>query len=114
MIDLTTKQLLSSTTSDQQTGSYLACVHTGGNILLNVSHPDYPFYSENFQLERSYTELSPYLKDIQLQPTDVGTVVTLKNVFFDFDRSELKPESFVELDKLADYLKTNTIRIEIG
>lgn len=114
MIDLNTKQLLTATTSDPQTGNYLACVHTGGNILLNVSHPDYPFYSENFQIEKSYTELSPYLKDISLQPTDVGTVVTLKNVFFDFDRSELKPESFVELNKLADYLKKNAIRIEIG
>ena len=114
MIDLNTKQLLTATTSDPQTGSYLACVHTGGNILLNVSHPDYPFYSENFQIEKSYTELSPYLKDISLQPTDVGTVVTLKNVFFDFDRSELKPESFVELNKLADYLMKNAIRIEIG
>jgi outer membrane protein OmpA-like peptidoglycan-associated protein len=114
MIDLNTKQLLTSTFSDAQTGSYLACVHTGGNILLNVSHPDYPFYSENFQLEKTYTELSPYLKDILLQPTDVGTVVTLKNVFFDFDETELKPESFVELDKLVSYLQQNTVRIEIG
>ena len=114
MIDLNTRQLLTSTSSDAQTGSYLACIHTGGNVLLNVSHPDYPFYSENFQLEKTYTELSPFLKDIALQPTDVGTVVTLKNVFFDFDKVELKPESYVELDKLADYLRTNKIRIEIG
>lgn len=114
MIDLNTKQLLTSTTSDPQTGSYLACVHTGGNILLNVSHPDYPFFSENFQIEKTYTELSPYLKDISLQPTDVGTVVTLKNVFFDFDKTELKPESFVELDKLVSYLQQNSLRIEIG
>ncbi len=114
MIDLNTKQLMTSTTSDAQTGSYLACIHTGGNVLLNVSHPDYPFYSENFQIEKSYTELSPYLKEIRLQPTDVGTVVTLKNVFFDFDKAELKPESYVELDKLVEYLRTNNIRIEIG
>ncbi|MCR4826875.1 MAG: OmpA family protein [Bacteroidales bacterium] len=114
MIDLNTKQILTSTSSDSQTGSYLACVHTGGNILLNVSHPDYPFYSENFQIEKTYTELSPFLKDIVLQPTDVGTVVTLKNVFFDFDKAELKPESFVELDKLVSYLQHNTVRIEIG
>ena len=114
MVDLNTKQLLTATTSDTQTGGYLACIHTGSNVLLNVSHPDYPFYSENFQIEKSYSELSPYLKDILLQPTDVGTVVTLKNVFFDFDRAELKPESYVELDKLADYLRKNDIRIEIG
>lgn len=115
LIDLNTKQLLTSTASDAQTGDYLACIHTGGNVLLNVSHPDYPFYSENFQLERTYTELSPYLKDIRLQPTDVGTVVTLKNVFFDFDKSDLKPESYVELDKLAAYLLANpNLKVEIG
>ena len=114
MIDLKTRQLLTSTSSDAVTGSYLACVHTGGNILLNVSHPDYPFYSENFQIEKTYTELSPFLKDISLQPTDVGTVVTLKNVFFDFDKTELKPESFVELDRLVSYLQHNSVRIEIG
>ncbi|MBR4647556.1 MAG: OmpA family protein [Bacteroidales bacterium] len=114
MIDLNTRQLLTSTSSDAVTGSYLACVHTGGNILLNVSHPDYPFYSENFQIEKTYTELSPFLKDISLQPTDVGTVVTLKNVFFDFDKTELKPESFVELDRLVSYLQHNSVRIEIG
>ena len=115
MIDLNTHQVLTSTTSDPQDGSYLACIHTGGNVLLNVSHPDYPFYSENFQLEKSYTELSPYQKDIRLQPTDVGTVVTLKNVFFDFDKSELKPESYVELDKLVAYLNANpNLRVEIG
>lgn len=114
MIDLGTRQLVAATTSDPKTGGYLACIHTGGNVLLNVSHPDYPFYSENFQVERSYTELEPFLKDINLQPTDVGTVVTLRNVFFDFDRAELKPESFVELDKLVDYLRSNELRIEIG
>ena len=41
-------------------------------------------------------------------------MVTLKNVFFDFDKTELKPESFVELDKLVAYLQHNTVRIEIG
>lgn len=114
MIDLNTKQILASTTSDPENGSYLACVHTGSNVMLNVYNPDYPFYSENFQIERSYTEISPYLKDILLQPTDVGTVVTLNNVFFDFDKSELRPESHVELDKLADFLKGSSIRVEIG
>ncbi len=54
------------------------------------------------------------MKDISLQPTDVGTVVTLKNVFFDFDKTELKPESFVELDRLVSYLQHNSVRIEIG
>ena len=114
MIDLETNQLLTGTMSDEETGEYLACVHTGKNVLLNVSHPDYPFYSENFQLAQSYNQLQPYRKDISLQRAEVGTVVVLKNIFFDFDKSELKAESYLELDKLVDYLKHNRIRIEIG
>lgn len=114
MIDLKTKQILTHTVSDRESGEYLACIHMGSNVLLNVSHPKYPFYSENFQLEKSYTKLSPYLKDIKLQRADVGTVFVLRNIFFDYDRSELKSESYVELDRLVDYLFHNDVKIEIG
>ena len=114
MVDLMTRQPLYTAKSDVQTGEYLACIQTGSNVLLNVSAKGYPFYSENFQVEKSYTSLQPYLKDIQLQQAEVGTVVVLKNIFFDFDRSDLKPESFEELDRLVDYLQHNQVNIEIG
>lgn len=114
MVDLGNKQVLTSVKSDIQTGEYLACIQTGSNVMLNVSNPGYPFYSENFQVEKSYTQLAPYLKDISLQKADIGTVVVLKNIFFDFDQSELQPASFVELDRLVDYLNHNKVNIEIG
>jgi len=114
MVDLNTRELLGRTVSDQETGEYLACIQTGSNVLMNVSSDNYPFYSENFQVERSYTEMSPYLKDIKLRKAEVGTVVVLKNIFFDFNQSELKAESYEELDRLVDYLSHNDVRIEIG
>ena len=49
-----------------------------------------------------------------LQKAEVGTVVVLKNIFFDFDRSDLKPESYEELDRLVDYLLHNKVNVEIG
>ena len=48
---------------------------------------------------------------------DLGVHAGLEanNVFFDFDKSNLKPESFVELDKLVELLKKNpTVKIEIS
>ena len=114
MVDLVTRQPLYTAKSDVQTGEYLACIQTGSNVLLNVSAKGYPFYSENFQVEKSYTSLQPYWKDIQLQQAEVGTVVVLKNIFFDFDRSDLKPESYEELDRLVDYLLHNKVNVEIG
>lgn len=115
LVDLNTNQTVTSTTSDPKTGEFLACIITGTNVLLNVNHPDYPFYSENFQLEKSYTNLEPYFKNISLQRAEIGSTFILRNIFFEFAKSDLKSESAVELDNLVDYLKRNpTIQIEIG
>jgi outer membrane protein OmpA-like peptidoglycan-associated protein len=43
-----------------------------------------------------------------------GERMTLKNIFFDTNKSVLLPASFSELDKLAGYLKENTHSIEIS
>lgn len=115
LFDLNHNQIITSTSSDPETGEFLACILTGTNVLLNVSNPLYPFYSENFQLKKSYSKLDPFLKDINLRKPDVGSTFILRNIFFDFDKSSLKNESFVELDKLFDYLKQNpSLNIEIG
>lgn len=113
LIDLNTKKTLTNTTSDAETGEFLACIQTGSNVLLNVSNPQYPFYSENFRIKKSYTEIAPFIKDIELQRADIGTTVVLENIFFAFDQSELQAESYVELDKLVDYLQHNNVKIEI-
>jgi len=115
MIDLNTNEVTTSTSSDPVTGEFLACILTGSNIMMNVTNPYYLLYSENFQIEKSYTELEPYLKNIILKRPEVGETFVLRNVFFDFDESTLKKESEVELNKLADYLTKNKgIKIEIG
>ncbi|MEX2233300.1 MAG: OmpA family protein [Cyclobacteriaceae bacterium] len=60
-------------------------------------------------------DLTPVTKDIVLQPIEVGLTVRLKNIYFDFDKTTLKNESFVELDKVVDFLKQNSsVEIEIS
>lgn len=51
-------------------------------------------------------------KDLYLAPIEIGQVVRLNNVFFDFDKFDLRSESFVELDRVVNLLKENP-RIEI-
>ena len=61
------------------------------------------------------SEVTPVVKDLYLQPIEVGLTVRLKNVYFDFDKTTLKSESFVELDKVVDFLQKNsTVEIEIA
>jgi OmpA-OmpF porin, OOP family len=60
-------------------------------------------------------EVTPVTKDLVLQPIEVGVTVRLKNIYFDFDKTSLKNESFTELNKVVDFLKQNpSVEIEIS
>ena len=60
-------------------------------------------------------DITPATKDLYLQPIEVGLTVRLKNIYFDFDKTTLKPESFVELNKVVEFLKANpNVAIEIS
>lgn len=45
--------------------------------------------------------------DLSRQPLEAGATIALKNIYFEFDRDELMPRSFVELDKLLKILRAN-------
>ncbi len=59
--------------------------------------------------------MSPFSRDLYLPPIEVGATVRLQNIYFDFDKTTLKAESFIELNKVVDFLKQNeTVEIEIS
>jgi len=54
-------------------------------------------------------------RDLYLQPVEVGITVRLDNIFFDFDKTTLKPESYTELNKVLNFLESNPrVKIEIA
>lgn len=60
-------------------------------------------------------DVSPVIKDLLLQPIEVGVTVRLKNIYFDFDKTSLKNQSFQELNKVVEFLKENpSLEIEIS
>ncbi len=62
---------------------------------------------------RSYLE--DYIKDFQLERVEVGAKVILKNIFFEFGKATLKPESYAELDNVVKLLQNNEgVRLEIS
>lgn len=114
LIDLATSQTIMSSFSDGKSGEFLVCLPVNKNYALNVSKNGYMFYSENFSLKEK-NDSKPYLMDIPLQPIDTGTIVELKNIFFETNKFDLKEESKVELQKLMNFLNVNiNIRIEIS
>ncbi|MBN2612818.1 MAG: OmpA family protein [Bacteroidales bacterium] len=61
------------------------------------------------------TYLKDYIKDFQLERVEVGAKVILKNIFFEFGKATLKPESYAELDNVVKLLQNNEgVRLEIS
>jgi outer membrane protein OmpA-like peptidoglycan-associated protein len=53
--------------------------------------------------------------DLTRQTLEPGKTIQLKNIYFEFDRDELMPRSFVELNKLLKILKDHPkMVVEIG
>lgn len=115
LIDVETKQVMVQAASDGKTGEFLVTLPAGREYALNINKEGYLFYSENFKLSGKESVMTPYAITALLQPIEVGSKVTLKNVFFATASFELESRSEVELDKLVDFLKDNALlRIEIA
>lgn len=115
LVDIATeKQTVES--YSQKNGEFLVTLTANKNYLVNVSRPGYLFYSDNFSLKNVEVDFNkPYLLDIPLEPIELNAAVELKNIFFDVDKWDLKPESKAELDKLIAFLTNNaTLKIELS
>ncbi|HEU4633232.1 MAG TPA: OmpA family protein [Flavisolibacter sp.] len=112
LIDLASKQTVSRVQTDE-TGNYLITLPVGKDYAFNVARRGYLFYSDNYSLKEKSPD-STYQKDIPLQPIEVNAAIVLRNIFFDVNKYDLKPESQIELDKLVQLLQDNpTVKIQI-
>lgn len=107
LIDLVTAETVIQSNSDPGTGEFLVPIATGNDYALNVSKGGYLFYSDHFSLSGFAHKTAPFLKDVLLHPVRTGEKTVLKNIFFEFDSYELRPESLVELEKLLTFLNNN-------
>lgn len=115
LIDLHTGEVVVESYSSRELGEFLVAIATNKDYALNVSRPGYKFYSQNFSFTEKKGQTDPFLIDIPLDPLDAGTATVLENVFFDLDKSTLRPESKIELDKLYDFLMANPkLKVEIA
>ncbi|HBG70349.1 MAG: hypothetical protein A2W93_15825 [Bacteroidetes bacterium GWF2_43_63] len=114
LTDNTINEELATFTSNSATGKYLVSLPSGKNYGLAVKADGYLFHSENFDIPNAaaYQEIE---KDIYLKKVEVGKEIVLKNIFFDFNKSTLRPESKNELANLTQLMKENpTLKIEIS
>ena len=114
LIDIKTGTEVIVSEADKLTGEFMVSLPVNREYALNVTYPGYTFFSQNFNMTNP-EELEAIHMDIPMVPISNSTPTLLANVFFDLGKSTLRPESFVELNKLFDFLVNNpNLSIEIG
>jgi outer membrane protein OmpA-like peptidoglycan-associated protein len=114
IVDNVKNEVISRFTSNSSTGKFLISLPSGINYGIAVKAEDYLFHSENFNLP----EMADYQlveKDIRLKNVCIGCKIVLNNIFFDTGKSNLRPESTNELNRLVKLLNDiPKLRIEIS
>ena len=112
--DNSKNEVISTFKSNSSSGAYIVNLPSGKNYGLSVSKDGYLFHSENFNLADT-ADFQELVIDVQLKKIQVGTTIILKNIFFDYNKSSLQPESYAELDRVAEILKKQpNLKIEIS
>lgn len=94
-------------------GSYEKEIPKLGWYILSASAEGYLTATDSVYAE--HEDMTPFVKDLYLAPIEVGVTVRLKNIYFDFDKTTLKSESYTELNKVVDFLNQNpSVEIEIA
>jgi OmpA-OmpF porin, OOP family len=102
--------------SNPEDGSFKIVLPYDKNYMIRATADHFFAQSENFNLDSLVKAGNRMIrKDLYLYPIEIGTVVRLNNVFFDFDKWDLRPESFFELDRVVKLLNENpSIEIEMS
>ena len=112
--DLETGEELGMATSNPVTGAYQIALPAGKKYSYHAEKEGFYAISNFIDL----VELEDYGEqtvDLYLKPIEQGEVVRLNNIFFEFGKAVLKNESFVELNRLYEFLgKNKDLTIEIS
>lgn len=114
VIDNEKNVVVSTFKSNSATGRYLVSLPSGKNYGIVVENPDYLFKSVNVNIPQS-EGFQEIVKDVALDKIEVGVGIVLNNIFYDYDKATLRPESKAELDRLHQLMLDNpSIKVELG
>lgn len=96
--------------SNPETGEYEIKLPAGHLYGVRAEAKDHISESQNLDLRNITSDVIIANKDFTLQPIQVARIdenalITLNNIFFDFDKAVLKPESFSELNRIVTLMK---------
>jgi OmpA-OmpF porin, OOP family len=114
--ELNTNRNIGSLTSNPETGDYIITLPNGTGYSYFAEKEGYYSVSNMVDLtaESSFKEMTVDIIMSSVKTLE-QTSIKLNNIYFDFDKFELQPESFTELDRVYKFLSENPdVKIEIS
>lgn len=112
LVDSVTKQTLKSANADQNAG-YAFKITPKHPLKLVVEAPGH--FTKVIPIAANNMNDTLFTTDICLQAFKLYTPIAIKNIFYDFNKSDLRPESKIALDSLVVIMKDNAqIKIVIA
>lgn len=116
--NLTTAENIGNLKSNPEDGKYFVTFSLGKNYGYYVKKEGFYPLSGNINLinQKESIDLEKNFQLISIEElVNEEIAIPLTNLFFDTDKYDLKQESFPELNRLADFLKSNnSLKIEIS
>jgi outer membrane protein OmpA-like peptidoglycan-associated protein len=106
--------------SNPETGEYEIRLPGGFQYGVRAEADGHISENQNLDLRNFKTDGIVQHQDMNLSPIEVARIepdarINLNNIFFDFDKFVLKPESFPELDRIVSFMSDHTtIEVEVS
>jgi outer membrane protein OmpA-like peptidoglycan-associated protein len=108
------KKLKSTLVHSDENGFYHSQIPSKGVYYFRASKEGFINLSDSLEVI-AFDAYDGITKDLYMMPIEVGITVRLNNIFFDFDKTTLRPESIPELDRVVKFMLDNpTVTVEIG
>ena len=106
--DLETGEILGQTNVDNLTGAFMLYLPYGKRYGISAKGEGLISTSTNIDLTKSSTNPNALVSELIVATIKAGNAIVLNNIFFETGKATLLPESFLELNRIADFLKINT------
>ncbi len=105
--DIENNQEVARSSTSEGAENFSMVLPAGKHYRFTVESPGYLPYSDEIDLSDQSGFSEPFI-EIILDSIAIGSVTTIGDIFFDFNKATLQPESYYSLNKLAEFLKVNS------
>jgi outer membrane protein OmpA-like peptidoglycan-associated protein len=114
LVNIKTRSLVATGQSDPATGNYEMKVANGGKYSLTAESDGYLFNSLSIEVPQPIGTKDEFANFSMLK-ANAGSIMVLRNILFDQGKSDLKPSSILELEKVKELMVRNPkIRVQIN